>query len=37
MSVWLELLCNVVGYGGFVAMAIFHRAPGDKLPEHDAQ
>ena len=29
MPVWLEILLNLVGYAGFVAVATFHRPPGE--------
>jgi len=35
MPAWLEVLLNVIGYGGFIAIAMYHRAPSKKLPEHD--
>jgi hypothetical protein len=31
----LEVLLNVIGYGGFIAIAMYHRSPSEKLPEHD--
>jgi hypothetical protein len=27
MSSWLELVLNIIGYGGFVVLASWHRAP----------
>lgn len=33
MPVWIEIVLNLVGYGGFVALAIYHRAPDDQPPE----
>ena len=27
MPVWMEILINVIGYGGFVAVATYHRSP----------
>ena len=33
MPVWMEILINVLGYGGFVAVATNHKAPGETLPE----
>jgi hypothetical protein len=29
MPVWLEILINVIGYGGFIAIAIFHKSRKD--------
>jgi hypothetical protein len=26
MPVWIEILVNVIGYGGFIAIATFHKA-----------
>ena len=26
MPVWMEILLNVIGYAGFVAIAIFHKS-----------
>ena len=31
MPAWLEVLLNVIGYGGFIAIAMYHR----QLPERD--
>lgn len=36
MPVWLEILLNVIGYGGFIALAIYHKPPRGKLPDKDA-
>ena len=36
MPVWMEVVLNLIGYGGFVAVATYHRAPGDVWPEQDA-
>lgn len=33
MPVWMEVLINVIGYGGFVAIATCHRSPRKKLPD----
>jgi hypothetical protein len=33
MPVWLEILINVTGYAGFLAVATFHRSPSNKLPD----
>jgi hypothetical protein len=32
MPLWVDVLLNVIGYGGFVAIAIYHRPSGDDLP-----
>jgi hypothetical protein len=32
MPAWLEVLLNVIGYGGFIAIATYHRSPSEKLP-----
>ena len=29
MPVWMEILVNVIGYGGFIAIATFHKASED--------
>jgi hypothetical protein len=29
----MEILINVIGYAGFVAVATYHKAPGEKLPD----
>jgi hypothetical protein len=28
MPAWLEILINLIGYGGFIAIAMYHRPPG---------
>ena len=33
MPVWIEILINLAGYGGFVAIATCHRSPENKLPD----
>jgi hypothetical protein len=33
MPPWLEVLLNVIGYAGFVGIAIYHRSPEKKLPD----
>ncbi len=33
MPVWMEILINVIGYAGFVAIATYHRSSGEKLPD----
>jgi hypothetical protein len=35
MPVWVEVLLNLIGYGGFVAIAMYHRSSSEKLPEQD--
>ena len=29
MPIWMEILLNVIGYGGFVAIAILHKPRTD--------
>jgi len=29
----MEILINVIGYAGFVAIATYHRSPGNNLPD----
>ena len=31
MPVWMDILINVIGYAGFVAVATYHRSPSEKL------
>ena len=33
MPAWMEILINVIGYAGFVAIATYHRSPSEKFPE----
>ena len=33
MPVWLEILLNVIFFAGFIAIAKYHKAPGEKLPD----
>jgi hypothetical protein len=33
MPVWLDILINVIGYAGFIAIATYHRSPGDKFSD----
>jgi hypothetical protein len=35
MPAWMEVLINVIGYAGFVAIAMYHRSSSKKLPERD--
>jgi len=35
MPAWLEILINLIGYGGFIAIAMYQRSTGEKLPERD--
>ena len=30
MPAWLEILINLIGYGGFIAIAMYHRSPSEK-------
>jgi hypothetical protein len=29
----MEILINVIGYGGFIAVATYHRSPDEKFPD----
>jgi hypothetical protein len=33
MPPWMELLLNVIGYAGFIGVAMYHKQPGGKLPD----
>jgi hypothetical protein len=33
MPPWMEVLLNIIAYGGFIAIAIYHRAPSKNPPE----
>ena len=33
MPAWMEILMNVIGYAGFIAIATYHKSPGEKLPD----
>jgi hypothetical protein len=33
MPVWIDILINVIGYAGFVAVATYHRPPANELPD----
>lgn len=33
MPAWMEILINVIGYAGFIAVATYHKSPGEKLPD----
>ena len=33
MPVWMEILINVIGYGGFIAVATYHRPPNENFPD----
>ena len=33
MPAWMEVLLNVIAYGGFIAIAIYHRAPHKDAPD----
>jgi hypothetical protein len=33
MPVWLDILINVMGYAGFIAIATYHRSPTNNLPD----
>jgi len=33
MPAWMEILINVIGYAGFIAIATYHKSSGEKLPD----
>jgi hypothetical protein len=33
MPPWMEVLLNVIAYGGFIAIAIYHRSPNKDSPD----
>ena len=33
MPAWMEILINVIGYAGFIAVATCHKSPGEKFPD----
>jgi len=33
MPAWMEILINVIGYAGFVAVATYYRPPANELPD----
>ena len=33
MPAWMEILINVIGYAGFIAIATYHQSPGKKFPD----
>lgn len=33
MPAWMEILINVIGYAGFIAIATYHKSPGEKFPD----
>ena len=33
MPAWMEILINVIGYGGFIAIATYHKSPGENFPD----
>ena len=35
MPVWMEILINVIGYAGFIAVATYHRSPNENLPDRE--
>jgi hypothetical protein len=37
MPAWMEIVLSLIGYGGFIAIATYHRSPGKKLPDQDSQ
>ena len=41
MPVWMEIVINVIGYAGFIAVATYHRSQmkisrSEKFPDHRA-
>ena len=32
MPIWLDIVINVIGYAGFIAIATYHRSPNEKFP-----
>ena len=35
MASWLDLLLNIVGYGGFVVLATWHPSSSGEHPSHE--
>jgi hypothetical protein len=33
MPAWMEILINVIGYAGFIAIATYHKSPNEKFPD----
>lgn len=33
MPIWIEILINVTGYAGFIAVASRHRPPSKEVPD----
>jgi len=33
MPPWMEVLLNIIAYGGFIAIAIYHRSPSTHPPD----
>lgn len=33
MPAWMELLLNVLGFVGFIGIAMYHKRPDEKLPD----
>ena len=33
MPLWLEILINVIGYAGFIAIAMYHKPGKDERPD----
>ena len=31
MPVWMDILINVIGYAGFIAVATYHRSPNEQF------
>jgi hypothetical protein len=36
MPVWLEILLNVIGYAGFIGIAMLHKSRSEPSPEPNA-
>jgi hypothetical protein len=34
MPLWLEILINVIGYAGFIAIAMYHKPAKDERSDH---
>jgi len=33
MPAWMEILINVIGYAGFIAIATYHKSTNEKFPD----
>jgi hypothetical protein len=34
MPLWLEILINLIGYAGFIAIAVYHKPRNGDSPDH---